>query len=57
MVVAVVLGGLAVAVGNWWTAVAMLLLLVGQGLAERDARRRAAPGVTPVTARSRTPRA
>jgi predicted membrane protein len=40
-VTAVVVGVAAVVVGNWWTAAGMALVLVGQVLAERAARRTA----------------
>jgi hypothetical protein len=39
-----VIGVVSVIVGSWWTAAAMLLLVVGQGIAERDSRRRARRG-------------
>lgn len=44
VVVAVVVGVGSAVLGNWWTAGAMVCVVVGQVLAERDARRRAARG-------------
>lgn len=44
VVVAVVIGVGSAVLGNWWTAGAMVCVVVGQVLAERDARRRAARG-------------
>lgn len=40
LVITVLIGGVAAALGNWWTFGGMVLVVVGQLLAER-ARRRA----------------
>ncbi len=43
-VVAVVVGVVAVIVGNWWTATAMVLVTISQVLAARQAERQARRG-------------
>ncbi|WP_147794969.1 hypothetical protein [Cellulomonas sp. Y8] len=48
VVVAVVIGVGSVLVRNWWTAAAMAFVILGQVLAELDARRRAARGEAPL---------
>lgn len=47
VVVAVVIGVASVVLRNWWTVAAMACVILGQVLAELDARRRAARGVAP----------
>lgn len=45
--VAVVIGVGSVVLQNWWTAAGMACVILGQVLAELDARRRAARGGAP----------
>ncbi|WP_217614820.1 hypothetical protein [Cellulomonas sp. GbtcB1] len=48
VVVAVVIGVVSVVLQNWWTAAGMACVILGQVLAELDARRRAARGEAPL---------
>ncbi|WP_161784020.1 hypothetical protein [Cellulomonas carbonis] len=52
MVIAVVIGVAAAAIGNWWTFTAAMLIAVSQVLAERDRRRTSRMDVTPDEGRS-----
>ena len=44
VVCGLVIGVWSLALGSWWTTAAMALLVVGQGIAEWDSRRRGRQG-------------